>query len=291
MNLSQLEVLIAIVETGNFTDAAEFVGLTQSAVSYSLSKLEAELGVYLMERGRQGITLTPIGKEMVLHARRILNEIEIMRQKAARERGLTVGKLRFGCVPTIPSRLLTGILRDFSLKYPDIDLVLFEGTPPELVDWLSTGVIDVGTVATADGFLTTMPFVHDEIRLIVSTSHSLATLAQVSLEQLRHEPLIGPKIEYSIMSKLLRRQNLTIPRLRYEVSTQSTVFSMVRENLGVALVLKMALPSNMDSLVDLPLNPAAHVDIFLGTNSNSIAAREFMVRASNWAKEHRFLLI
>lgn len=42
MNLSQLEVLIAIVETGNFTDAAELVGLTQSAVSYSLGKLEAD---------------------------------------------------------------------------------------------------------------------------------------------------------------------------------------------------------------------------------------------------------
>jgi DNA-binding transcriptional LysR family regulator len=54
MNLAQLEVLVAILESGSLTEAAEVVGLKQSVVSYSLSKLEAELGVVLMERGRQG---------------------------------------------------------------------------------------------------------------------------------------------------------------------------------------------------------------------------------------------
>ncbi len=59
MNLNQLEVLVAIVDTGNLTSAGDVVGLTQSAVSYSLSRLEAELGVTLLERGRQGIANNP----------------------------------------------------------------------------------------------------------------------------------------------------------------------------------------------------------------------------------------
>lgn len=289
MNLSQLEVLIAIVETGNFTEAAETVGLTQSAVSYSLSKLETELGVTLLERGRQGVTLTHIGKEVLLHARNILIEMEVIRQKAARERGLTVGKLRFGCVPTIPAPLLTGILSDFRKQYPDIDLVLFEGTPPELVEWLLTGVIDVGTVAIPDGYLLTTPFVHDEIKVILPSEHPLATNATLSIENIRHESFIGPKIEYSLLSKLLRQQNKPVPRLRYEVSTHNTVFSMVRENLGLALVLNMVTTSDLDGIVALSLEPAFFVDIYLATNTNSIVANAFMNSAASWAKSHGFL--
>ena len=84
MNLSQLEVLVAIVETGSLTEAAETVGLTQSAVSYSLKKLEAELSVTLLQRGRQGVTVTRIGEEVVPHARSIMGQVEIIRQKLAR---------------------------------------------------------------------------------------------------------------------------------------------------------------------------------------------------------------
>ncbi|MEO1165535.1 MAG: LysR family transcriptional regulator, partial [Chloroflexota bacterium] len=74
MNLGQLEVLVAIVDTGSLTEAADTVGLTQSAVSHSLSRLEAELGVTLLERGRQGASLTRIGEDVVEHARAILQQ-------------------------------------------------------------------------------------------------------------------------------------------------------------------------------------------------------------------------
>lgn len=144
MNLSQFEVFVAIVDTGSMKEAAEIVGLTQSAISYSLSRLESELGVTLLERSRQGVTVTNIGKEVLQHARNILTQTEVIRQKTNRERGFSVGKIRFGTVPNIAPRLLTGILRDFQHKYPNIELVLFEGNPHELLEWLETDVIDVG---------------------------------------------------------------------------------------------------------------------------------------------------
>jgi len=63
MNLGQLEVLVAIVNSGSLSESPEVVSLTQSAVSFSLSRLEAELGVTLLERGRQGVALGGISKE------------------------------------------------------------------------------------------------------------------------------------------------------------------------------------------------------------------------------------
>lgn len=289
MNLSQLEVLIAIVDTGNMTEAAEVVGLTQSAVSYSVSRLEAELGVTLLERGRQGVHATRIGEEVIQHARSVLNQIEAIRQKSARERGLTVGKLRFGCVPTIPPRLLTGILRDFQQRYPDIDTVLFEGTPRELIDWLEAGIIDVGTVTQANAYTVMMPFVQAEIIVLLPKDHALSTRDSLTFDHLAHESLIGPKADYGTLSMLLGYPQGVIPRLRHEVSTPDTIFAMVRERMGIALVLKMQVDPDAEGLIALPFNPRFSVNIYLAAQTRSPAIEAFMDSASNWAKIHGFV--
>jgi len=288
MNLNQLEVFVAIVDTGSLTSAGDVVGLTQSAVSYSLSRLEAELGVTLLERGRQGIALTRVGHEVVQHARAILNHTEAIRQKAARERGLTVGKLRFGCVSTVPSRLLTGILRDFQQKYPDIDVVLFEGTPRELVDWLENGVIDIATVTRPEGFALSIPFVQAEITVIVPANHRLAHETAIPLESLTNETFIGPKAEYGLMHVLLGLGHGALPRLRHEVSTPNTIFAMVREKMGVALVLKMLLDTDTPGIVALPLAPRQFTDIYLASNLKAPAAEAFLESCARWAKAHGF---
>jgi DNA-binding transcriptional LysR family regulator len=288
MNLSQLEVLVAIVDAGNLSEAAEVVSLTQSAVSYSLSRLETELGVTLLERGRQGITLTRIGEEVVQHARSILGQIEVIRQKTAREQGLNAGKLRFGCVPTIPARLLTGILRSFQHKYPDIDIVVFEGTPLELVEWLGSEVIDIGTVTAPEGYFSSLPFVHTEVKAVVAESHPLAADNEITIESLTLEAFIGPKAEYGILNQLIRQQSLALPRLRYAVSTQSTILAMVRENMGVALMLDILIDPRLEGVAIHPLVPRVFVDIYLATNIKSPAVDVFMTNASNWAKEHHF---
>lgn len=289
MNLSQLEVLVAIVEAGSLTEAAEEVSLTQSAVSYSLSKLEAELGVTLLERGRHGVKVTRIGEDVLHHARNILSQMEIIRQKTARERGLSVGKLRFGCVPNIPSRLLTGILRDFQHKYPDIELVLFEGNPQELMNWLEQGVIDIGTVLIMQDYAATIPLARIGVKVVVSKDHRLAGQQHVSIEELADEPLIGPKTEYRIFTQLTLLQNITFPRLRYEVSARSTIYAMVRENMGISIMPDRLIDPQMDDIVSLPILPQLFIHVHLATNTQSPATDAFLNNAHTWAKERGFL--
>lgn len=288
MNLSQLEVLVAIADTGSLTEAAEVVSLTQSAVSYSLSKLEAELGVTLLERGRQGVVITHIGDEVLQYARGILSQIEIIRQVTAKERGLSVGKLRFGCVPTIPGRLLTGIIRDFQNKYPDIEIILFEGTPQELTDWLEKGVIDVGTVITSAKHKLFTPFVHNELKIVVSKNNPLAKQTEVRPEALEAEPFIGPNADYGITSQFPIFQNISLPQTRYAVSTQSTIFAMIREDMGVSLMPEMFIDQDDEYLVALSLVPKLFMDVYLAANIKSPAIEAFLQNTSQWAKEHGY---
>jgi DNA-binding transcriptional LysR family regulator len=289
MNLSQLEVLVAIVDTGNLTEGAEDVGLTQSAVSYSLSRLEAELGVTLLERGRQGVTVTRIGEEVLQHARSILTQVDIIRQKAARERGLSVGKLRFGCVPTVPPRLLTGILRDFQQKYPDIQIVLFDGTPRELMEWLTEGVIDIGTVVAPDSYALAVPFATSEIKLIVSPDHRFAKQAVVPMDSLANETFIGPKADYGVLNTSPGLARIPLPRFRHEVSTQTTIFAMVRENMGISFMPEMLIDPEISGIAALSLAPQVLMNVYLATNTQSPAAEAFLTNAHGWAKSHGFL--
>lgn len=287
MNLNQLEVLVAIVETGSLTEAAESVGLTQSAVSHSLSKLEAELGVTLLERGRQGITITRIGNEVLQHARAIMGQVEVIRQKTARERGLSVGKLRFGCVPTVPPRMLAGVLRDFQHKYPDIEIVLFEGAPVELVEWLETGVVDVAAVVDPSKYPLSAMLVRNEVRAIVSQKHELASETAISFKQIANNPLIGPKEEYGIYGKMPPFKNMSIPRMQYEVSTQNTILTMVRENMGVSMLPSMLI-DDPQGIVQIPFDPPIYIEVHLAAVVASPASQAFIEMANRWAMEHGF---
>lgn len=289
MNLSQLEVLIAIVDTGSLTEAAEEVGLTQSAVSYSLSRLEKELGVTLLERGRQGITVSGIGEEVLQHARQIMAQVEIIRQKTSRERGLSIGKLRLGHTPNMAPRLLAGIMRSFQHKYPEIEMVLFEGHPKELVDWLANGIIDVGTVLAPEDYEFTVKLAHSELKIVVSTNHPLAAQTHVSSEKLAHELFIGPKTEYRILSDMLRLQNTIVPRIQYEASTIDTIVAMVRENMGISLIPDMLIKPGIEGVTVLSVVPSLYIDIYLATNVRSPVAETFLANAHLWAENHGFL--
>lgn len=289
MNLNQLEILVAIVDTGSLTEAGEAVGLTQSAVSHSLAKLEAELGVTLLERGRQGVTVTRIGVDVVQHARTILKESETIRQKTARERGLSVGDVRFGCVPSVPSRLLTGILRDFQHQYPEIDVTLFEGHSTELVDWLDNDIIDVGAVIRPDAFAYAVPFIVSDIQLVVSETHTLASLEYATFDHIHMYPLIGPKAEYMNFAKLAQMNNLKVPPLRYQVSMLSTIFAMLRQNMGISMMPDLLIDPQQEGIVRIPFADAFGIRVSLATHNRSPAIMAFMDNSHQWAKEHGFL--
>jgi DNA-binding transcriptional LysR family regulator len=288
MNLSQLEVLVAIVDNGSLTEAAEAVGLTQSAVSHSLNRLESELGVTLLERGRQGIAVTRIGEEIVSHARAMLGQAEVIRQKTARERGLSVGKLRFGCVPSVSPRLLTGIIRNFQHRYPDIDIVMFEGNPAELMEWLETGVVDVATVLTPEQYAASVPLAVDEVKIIVSEAHPLANESFLSLTQLANEQLIAPKAQYDLITRIPSLSHVTVPRLRFEVSAYNTIITMVRENVGISFMPSRLIEADTQGIVSLSFDPPIFVRVFLAVAVPSPATEAFQSESFAWATEQGF---
>jgi DNA-binding transcriptional LysR family regulator len=92
--LSYLHALIAIADSGSFSEAALRLQLSQSAVSYAIATLENELGVVLLSRGRQGAHLTPVGEQIVDRARRITHLLDDVVKQANLSKGLEGGYVR-----------------------------------------------------------------------------------------------------------------------------------------------------------------------------------------------------
>lgn len=291
MNLSQLEVLIAISETGSFTIAADKVGLTRSAVSHALASLEAELGTTLVERERGNTVPTAFGNCVLRYARDILNNVETIQQEAAVVRGLQSGKLRVGILATISASTLTGILRKFRQEYPAVELVTFEGTSGEVESWILNNVVDVGFVVKQVAGIESMFIGCDEVRVVVPVNHALRKQRSVHVENLTDESFILPKSACDFLDPLQSSINPGSLPHRYEASEVQTILTMIREGLGISVLPEMLLPNHMDGLHTLSLDPLLFYRFGLGVRSHrgaSPAARLFIQAAESWAKAHGY---
>lgn len=290
MNFSQLQSLVALAETGSFTEAAFAIDLTQSAVSHALAALEKELGVTLLERNRTGVVaLTSIGEKVLPHVRSILASASAIEQEAKTARGLASGKVRVGSIESIVSpHLLANVLTNFQIAYPEIEVVLFEGALHEVGGWIENSVVDVGfVIMPAPGISNTL-ITTDEMCLLVPPGHHLRTRQAVTPGELREEGFVMEKNQctLSLMQRAGLVPNKSKPSIRYQASDSATILAMVREGLGITLMPRAILPQKLEGLLALPLDPPFHFQLGLAVKAQDTAspsARLFIQTAVEWA--------
>jgi len=139
----QLQYLVAIAEAGTFSGAARLTHVSQPSLSNQVTDMEAVLGVKLIERGRGGAPLTPVGNELVARARIILRDMESFKT-LAREAGESfAGKIRLGTLPSVGPYLLPLALRRLHKKYPELRVFVREERTLDLQEDLSAGKLDL----------------------------------------------------------------------------------------------------------------------------------------------------
>jgi DNA-binding transcriptional LysR family regulator len=289
MNFSQLHCFVALADTGSFTETAYTTHLTQSAVSHALASLERELGVTLLERNNKGVVaLTGIGRSLLPHARTLLAQAEAIEQGAREARGLVKGNLRLGSIPHVASPLLAGVLTHFHQHYPDIDVVLFEGTFQEMEEWLGSNVIDVGFVQHPTKGMESTYLATDELHVFVANGHRLQTHASVIVDDLREESLIMPRTGCELPEIFYQKRGKHSPSIRYQASEGATILAMVREGLGVTIMPRKMLPDKLEGITVIPFDPPRPLQIGLAVRSMdhaSPAARLFVQTAVAWVQE------
>lgn len=154
---SDLRVFVRVMDRGNFSLAANDLGITPSAVSKLISRLEDRLGARLLERSTRRLALTPEGETFLARARRIVADIEEAEAEVARVRGAPRGKLRINSGTAFGLHQLAPALADFLARYPEIDIEL------SITDRLVDLIEEQSDIAVRSGHIPEGPFVQRKL--------------------------------------------------------------------------------------------------------------------------------
>ncbi|WP_440119014.1 LysR family transcriptional regulator [Paenibacillus sp. QZ-Y1] len=286
MSLVKYEILNAVVEYGSLTKAAEALNITQSAVSHAIASLEAECGFSLLNRGRSGVRVTAEGERILGYTREILRWTELMNQEISLIRGAEIGTVRIGTFASVSTQWLPGILKQFRLRHPGIEIKLWEGDYAEIEAWLAGGAIDLGFLSLGDSLpFETIPLQKDRMMCILPLDHALATEASVSFDVLLEQPFILPKWGGDNEIERLIRQHAAKLNIVYEVAEDQAIMAMVRNGLGISLLPEMVLQNHTNELALVPLtgDPYRIIGIACPSLANlSPATRRFIEAIQEW---------
>lgn len=148
MTFIQLEYIVAVDTWRHFATAAEHCFVTQPTLSMQIQKLEEELDLKIFDRSKQPVVPTETGVEIILQARAILSGRNKLLQTIQEKKGLLVGELRIGIIPTLAPYLLPLFVQRFTRKYPGVRLVVHEMMTDLIITRLREGKIDAGILVT-----------------------------------------------------------------------------------------------------------------------------------------------
>jgi DNA-binding transcriptional LysR family regulator len=251
VKLSQLRALVAVAAHSNFSEAASTLSISQSAVSHAIATLEAQLGVILLYRGRQGASLTPVGERIVTHAQDMLRSLELLGKEADLSKGLQGGQVRIASFRSVATHVLPEVISKFRENYPAIAVAITEYRGDEGVEEaLRDGRADIAfTCLPPSEEFDSWELMQDEYIVLLPPKAKVPE-GRITWKQLKSYPLImPPKNDYcsnSIRSYFTEAGHVL--KSAYEIVEDSTIISMVMKGLGMTIMAKLAaepLPPNV----------------------------------------------
>ena len=245
MNLRDLRYLVALADLRHFGRAAEACFVSQPTLSTQIRKLEEELGVVLIERAPRKVMLTAAGQDAVQRARRIVAEVDELKESARRSRDPASGALRLGVFPTLGPYLLPHVVPQLRERFPQLELLLTEEKSDVLLAQLRNGQLDAALLALPVGdeqlhteFLFEEPFV-----LAAPEGHPLTARTTLTLADLGDQRLLLLQDGHCLRDQALDVCHMAgaLEKSEFQATSLETLRQMVAANVGVTLLPMLAV--------------------------------------------------
>ena len=245
MNLRDLKYLVALADHKHFGRAAAACYVSQPTLSTQIKKLEDELGVPLVERAPRKVMLTPAGRDAAERARRIVAEVEQMKEAARRSQDPEAGTVRLGMFPTLGPYLLPHVVPRIRARFPHLELLLVEEKSDVLLSRLREGKLDAGLLAlpVADDQLHTEFLFEEPFVLAVPESHPLAQRGSLTLAELSHQQLLLLEDGHCLGEQALDvcRLSGANEKSEFRATSLETLRQMVAADVGITLLPTLAV--------------------------------------------------
>jgi DNA-binding transcriptional LysR family regulator len=240
VDLRQLEILRAIVESGSFTAAGERLHVSQSAISRQVLLLEEEFKEPLFLRFGRRIQITPTGEKLLQLSHRVFADIRDTTGEILDHKKKLTGTLRLVGGMTVCLYVFPALLQDYRQRHPDVDIKVITGGTPRLVRKLRSGAADLGllTLPIDDPALQTVPAIEEELLLVMPVGHPLASERTIAPQALVRQPFIlfetGSNTRRAI-DQFFGRADIQ-PQIVAETENVEIIKSMVASGLGITIV-------------------------------------------------------
>jgi LysR family transcriptional regulator, transcriptional activator of the cysJI operon len=258
----RLKVFYTVAKRLNFTKAAEELCITQPAVSKHIQEIESYYKIRLFERNGNKIHLTKAGGVLLHYCNQIFGLYGSLEFDLNALTETFKGKLRIGASTTIAQYVLPPLLADFHKRYEDIQVSLTISNTEQIEQALNNNSIDFGIVEgqAKNTLFKYTEFIRDEIVPVVASNHTLASLKEISIDQLLSTPLLLREPGSGTLEAIahaLKPHNIRLSDLKCEMqlgSTESIKLYLLHSNcmafLSIHSILE-ELKNNKLQIVDV----------------------------------------
>ncbi len=239
MTLNELRFIVAVAQERNFRRAAEKAFISQPALSLAIQKLEEELGLKIFERGKNEVTLTPVGTAIVEQAQRVLEEAERIREIAAQGKNQLAAPLHVGMIHSVGPYLLPDLIPALRKVAPQMPLEVEENITSNLDTLLRNGKLDVIFIALpfGDTGILTRPLYDEPFEVVVNSDHRWTGRRSIKSPELAGEKVLMLDSGHCYSNQVAE----ACPGSRKNADTQhgtslETIRNMVASGLGITVL-------------------------------------------------------
>jgi LysR family transcriptional regulator, transcriptional activator of the cysJI operon len=287
MTLESLKAFCDLTDTKSFTRAAQINGVTQSAVSQTITALEKHFKSLLIERSKKNFRLTAEGEVLYEYGKRILQSYDDFQSKLQENKGLISGEIRISTVYSIGLHELPPYIKGFLKDHPSVTMRVQYRRANQVYEEVAGNIVDLGFVAypARDPKLEIVPLRKDHLVLICHPKHALANAKSIKLKALNGQNFVNFEKDIptrKALDTLFKAQGVTVNNVM-ELDNVETVKAAVEVDLGVAIVpvetIKQEVASRTLAEVRLEGNHLRELGvIFKKGKVLSPAARRFIDR-------------
>lgn len=282
MDLRYIDSFLAVTKYSNFSDAANFLYISQSSLSKNIKKLETEMNVKLFNRTKTGVSLTNYGKIYMKYALKIKdfesrcdNLILDEKQKGKQS------KLIIGTIPSASEYGILNLILDYTKK-TGVSCQIINDTSSHLEKKLFEGQLDLAFIKNPENNkISKINYKDDQLVVVVASKDPLAKQKKLNIKDLKSYDFILEPVNsrpYQLCIYLCKKAGFK-PSVIYSDRFVDNIINFVSKGVGVSLLMKKLVPKNLDTVTIVPIDPVISAKInlcFLKNEKNKFFKKDFI---------------
>ena len=245
-SITQLEYILAVDETKNFSRAAKSCHVSQPSLSAQIQKVEEELEIVIFDRSKKPIVTTQKGQQVIEQAKEVLKEFKKI-YDIKTDGGVLRGELNIGVIPSLAAYILPYFVESFSLKYPQVHLKINEYKTEDMLTALYDDKLDCGLLVTPlyDDKIIERTLFYEKFFVFAAETHELSKKKIITEKDLDASSVWLLEEGHCFRDQVIKicslnKRNNVLPNVSFASGNLETLINFIRRGKGYTLLPELA---------------------------------------------------